>query len=595
MNDVDETFVPAPYADGRWWVIDHRPSSRFPLVCRGNTGEVYPNVVTPLTGSIVGVPFLRGQVRVSTEFGLATDEQLAEFDGANTAITAVLGGYLYGNVSLTRSAAARMPGFTVEDLDRQMWGLSDAPPHQRGAGERSVRATIRSVRSLARGVLRIDTDRLAADRRDTARYVARYVEGVLPIGTASNAELLAIPLGVAPWLERMMGNLMIAGIFTGMGRSMLEGALGSRGDDGLVNQLTAGLGTVESAEPAMALWDLSRLVGSDVELTGIFDGGLGGLEQRLAASGSPAAERFRDRFDAFRRIHGARGPDEWELESPTWGSDPAIGLAMIDRLRHAPDDRDPHRTNIRLASEREQIASRVRAELPWHRRRLFDLGRRAAMAYAPQREATKAAFVRVLDPTRRALAELARRSGIEHSDFFLLTIEQVPAALDDPSSVREVIAERRRRRDYLQARVPPFWFQGEIPSPTTWELRASRSRPDGAARQLHGIGVCAGQATGTARVVLDPTAPGELGPGDILVAPITDPAWTPLFLAAAGVVVDVGAQQSHAAIVARELGIPAVVSAEGASATIPDGALVTVNGSTGVVTVHQRDTDSSRW
>ncbi len=93
--------------------------------------------------------------------------------------------------------------------------------------------------------------------------------------------------------------------------------------------------------------------------------------------------------------------------------------------------------------------------------------------------------------------------------------------------------------------------------------------------------MCSGVATGTARVVLRPSEPGELSPGDILVAPITDPAWTPLFLAVAGVVVDVGAQQSHAAIVSRELGIPAVVSATGASTTIPDGARVTVDGSTG--------------
>ena len=78
-------------------------------------------------------------------------------------------------------------------------------------------------------------------------------------------------------------------------------------------------------------------------------------------------------------------------------------------------------------------------------------------------------------------------------------------------------------------------------------------------------------------------------PGDILIAPITDPAWTPLFLAVAGVVVDVGAHMSHAAIVARELGIPAVVSATGASLTIPDGTLVTVDGSSGTVTVHGVD------
>ena len=99
------------------------------------------------------------------------------------------------------------------------------------------------------------------------------------------------------------------------------------------------------------------------------------------------------------------------------------------------------------------------------------------------------------------------------------------------------------------------------------------------------MAVCPGSATGRARIVTDPGDPRGIESGDILVAPLTDPSWTPLFLAAAGVVVDVGAQQSHAAIVARELGIPAVVSVTGASTTIPDGATITVDGSAGTVTV----------
>jgi pyruvate,water dikinase len=87
-------------------------------------------------------------------------------------------------------------------------------------------------------------------------------------------------------------------------------------------------------------------------------------------------------------------------------------------------------------------------------------------------------------------------------------------------------------------------------------------------------------------VILDPADPRDIQPGDVLVAPITDPAWTPLFLSAVAVVVDVGAQQSHAAIVARELGIPAVVSVTGASHTIVDGTWLDVDGDRGLVTVH---------
>jgi pyruvate,water dikinase len=103
---------------------------------------------------------------------------------------------------------------------------------------------------------------------------------------------------------------------------------------------------------------------------------------------------------------------------------------------------------------------------------------------------------------------------------------------------------------------------------------------------LTGIPGCPGKATGRARVIRDPSDPTALQPGDVLIAPITDPAWTPLFVPASAVVVDVGAQISHAVIVSRELGIPCVVSVIGATGKIADGAMVTVDGAAGTVTVH---------
>jgi phosphoenolpyruvate synthase/pyruvate phosphate dikinase len=102
---------------------------------------------------------------------------------------------------------------------------------------------------------------------------------------------------------------------------------------------------------------------------------------------------------------------------------------------------------------------------------------------------------------------------------------------------------------------------------------------------LHGVPGCPGIVTGTARVILDPANPLSLEPGEILVAPITDPAWTPLFVPAAAVIVDVGAQVSHAVIVSRELGIPCVVSVQHATRRITDGMKLTVDGTTGTITV----------
>ena len=103
---------------------------------------------------------------------------------------------------------------------------------------------------------------------------------------------------------------------------------------------------------------------------------------------------------------------------------------------------------------------------------------------------------------------------------------------------------------------------------------------------LKGAAGSGGTATGRARVVLDPGDPEGLEPGDVLVAPQTDPSWVPLFVPAAAVVVNVGAMGSHAMIVSRELGIPCVASVADATHLIPDGAMVTVDGATGTVTVH---------
>ena len=94
-----------------------------------------------------------------------------------------------------------------------------------------------------------------------------------------------------------------------------------------------------------------------------------------------------------------------------------------------------------------------------------------------------------------------------------------------------------------------------------------------------------GVATGRARIISDPSEPGALEPGDIMIAPTTDPSWTPLFLSAAGVVCNVGAVASHAAIVSRELGVPCAVSVHDATERIPEGALVTIDGAAGTVTI----------
>jgi rifampicin phosphotransferase len=211
---------------------------------------------------------------------------------------------------------------------------------------------------------------------------------------------------------------------------------------------------------------------------------------------------------------------------------------------------------------------------------------------AAGREFAKGTIVGLAYAMRLALFELVRRAQdagapAERRDCWLVTREELPTFVEQPSTLGDIIAERRERRELLQSRIPPFVFQGSIPDPHTWARRDEAHRVARATTgtRLTGMGVSPGVARGRVRVVHDPSDPGLLEPGDVLVAPVTDPAWTPLFLVADAVVCDVGARLSHAAIVARELGIPAVVSVADATRRLADGATVSVDGTEGTVTV----------
>jgi pyruvate,water dikinase len=107
-------------------------------------------------------------------------------------------------------------------------------------------------------------------------------------------------------------------------------------------------------------------------------------------------------------------------------------------------------------------------------------------------------------------------------------------------------------------------------------------------RTLRGAPASAGVVTAPARVIFEPTG-AQLEPGEILVAPSTDPGWTPLFLTAAGLVMEMGGAMSHGAVVAREYGVPAVVGVPGATERIMTGQRITVNGSAGTVTIEEND------
>jgi pyruvate,water dikinase len=177
-------------------------------------------------------------------------------------------------------------------------------------------------------------------------------------------------------------------------------------------------------------------------------------------------------------------------------------------------------------------------------------------------------------------AMLAQAGQLAHADdIFFLSLPEIHIALDG-TDFRSTVGERRAAYAQERARrsVPLVLLSdGTMPA-------AEPAASDGTGQVLRGIPASPGRMTGPARVILDPHT-AQLAQGEILVAPSTDPGWTPLFLMAGGLVVETGGPMSHSAIVAREYGIPAVVGVTEATKRIQTGQSITVDGSSGTVTI----------
>ena len=208
------------------------------------------------------------------------------------------------------------------------------------------------------------------------------------------------------------------------------------------------------------------------------------------------------------------------------------------------------------------------------------------------RERTKSTIVIAVNEMRVVFNELARRHVVaEHIEqpeyLFMLLDEELEQFVSSPSGWNSTLAKRYEMWRELFELEPPYFIRDAIVPPlTTWAKRGNGNATSVTAGEvLHGVAGCPGVVTGRACVVSDPSDPRDLGPGDILIAPQTDPGWTPLFMAVDGVVVNVGGQISHAIIVSRELGLPCVVSVSDATSRIPDGAVIEVDGDNGKVTI----------
>jgi pyruvate,water dikinase len=349
----------------------------------------------------------------------------------------------------------------------------------------------------------------------------------------------------------------------------------------LAAALVAGTGDVVSAAHGVRLFDVADAARRD-------PAALAWLAAAPHAAHGwralPPASPFRQELTRYLDDYGHRAVYEAEVATPRWNEDPSWLLEQV-RMILDGDGRRP----LDVARRRRADAEREVRRLTWLRRPQIRWLARRAREGAALRERAKSALVAQIGPLRRALLEVGRRLvaadlASAPEDVFHLAFTDVEAWLRgewDGRGLHALVEDRKAEMAAWERQRPPDVIYADAPMPPP---RVAATRRAGTAI-LTGMAVSGGRASGPARIIRHPADGARLRQGDVLVAPSTDPGWTPLFLRASAVVMEVGGMLSHGSIVAREYGLPAVVNVPGLLDLVTEGGELIVDGDAGTITV----------
>ncbi|MDQ1402578.1 MAG: rifampicin phosphotransferase, partial [Actinomycetota bacterium] len=423
------------------WVVDNDPSPQYPIYTRGNIGEVYPEAVAPLSWTLGAIKGSEpGWRDAFARFGAFDADELPD----ELVTLGCFGGYGYLNVSLSRIFAVRTPGLTPELMDQSLFGTSEAPAYDPKPTDESPAHSER-INATMGWVLTADSlPELLEDQRLVDDLVANRPD----FTTLSNEEIIGWARSHMEQFRHLFAQHIYISYCATVPLGIIQGVTAAIGQPTLAMSLVSGLGNVDSAAPSWSLWDLSRVVRSNAALTRAFDDGVSGLEARIADE--PEAATFRKAFDQFLDAFGSRGPNEWEMRAPTWGTHPELALAAIDRMRQAPDEANPQRHFDERHAEREAVTARVGEALAADpaTQGQFLAACRASQIFLAGRERSKTTVIKFVHEARLGMHVLGARmveAGHfdEVEDFGMLTDEEYDAFLADPASFKATIDERR--------------------------------------------------------------------------------------------------------------------------------------------------------
>ncbi|HRI63421.1 MAG TPA: PEP/pyruvate-binding domain-containing protein [Polyangium sp.] len=563
---------------------------------RANVGEALPGAATPLTWSIARRFSEKGFREAFAALGCRVPR------GAH--LVANVQGRFYLNLSRFMQISAQVPFLTPRALLQVSGGASDAAIAllERQTENVSTRRFITRLPFVAPNILarqaRLD-DEVQAYEKEAARSRRSLDEmdlGILP------DDALVTTLNTASALLDRTGTLMLecasASLAAHLGLSRLLDQVAARrtsvrddvlsspsllSSDGgtsgaaLAQALTGGVRELDSAAPGVALARLAEIVRNEPEAKDrLLAGIVRGPSDLPDGSTRRALERFLD-------LYGDRAVREAELSTPRWREDPTPVLAMLVSSLRAPEGEAARAlARARALSDREmaQLETRLGPVQMYAVRTLVN----RTQQFTRLRERMRTWVTRVLGMLRFIALDIDRRlrridPTLQDGAVFFCTFDELVQALrSGRADVGHVV--RLRRAEYLRDAArpdPPSTFIGRPPPVQL---------PPSAGKHLQGLPASSGVVEGPARVLAPGTADlDEVRAGEVLVARTTDIGLSPLFLVSAAVVTEMGGPLSHAAVVAREYGVPAVVNVAGATVAIRTGDLIRVDGDRGTVEI----------
>ncbi|MEQ8787208.1 MAG: PEP/pyruvate-binding domain-containing protein [Pirellulaceae bacterium] len=513
-------------------------------------------------------------------------------------------------------AARRIDGRVMLDLTLMQWAFCDSvgmtprmfneilgghqprlrlPPRRSWFDLAALRRLLRGVR-LGRAAAKRQREfqQSCAENLAWALDVSRHEE----FTEYDNPSLIRRMDEIDERSRRFGRQLMLAGIESSSQflKAILHRYFADEGSS-IAAGLLAGSGAVQSAEHGLRLFDLAQVArrsGAAREFLAV------GHEDPQAWRSLPDDCPFKRQFSQFLDEFGHRAVYEVELANPRWCEDPRYLLDQVRMLLPHTESTSPRD----IARQTRQRAEQRLTKLPFFLRAWVKRLARGAAAGGARREAGKSSMAAAAMTLRKAALEIGRRmvrSGVlaDVDDVFFLTLSDLRGWLDgvwDGGGATSLVADRGAQQAQWEAApvrdVVVLDAQGrevEFPQDAVSVADAARGETSrsvassNSGERLRGVAASPGVYRGVARVISHPAEGARLARGEILVAPSTDPGWTPLLLRAGAIVMQVGGYLSHGAIVSREFGLPAVVNVEQALTRIADGQQVEVDGDRGEI------------